>query len=52
MSITGGAEVEVLLLFGELTLGKLIRLFKGGAIEAGVALGECLGDRLMSRSLY
>ena len=43
------------LLFGELTLGKFIRLFEGGAMEGAVLqlLGfEFVGERLRLRSLF
>ena len=60
MSIVGGAEEEVLL--WEPILGKLMRLFAGGAMEGGAPLGgapgkgipelvEGVGDRLIFRSL-
>ena len=42
------------LLFGELTLGKFIRLFEGGAMEGAVMLlgFEFVGERLRLRSLF
>ena len=52
MFITGGVME---LLFGELTLGKFIRLFEGGAMEGAVLqlLGfEFVGERLRLRSLF
>ena len=53
MFITGGVKE---LQLGELTLGKLIRLFEGGAWEgAGKLLvpgSEFVGDRLILRSLF
>ena len=51
MFITGGV---IELLFGELTLGKFIRLFEGGAMEGAVMLlgFEFVGERLRLRSLF
>ena len=61
MSIVGGVVAEEVLLW-EPILGKLMRLFAGGAIEGGAPLGgapgkgmpelgEGVGDRLIFRSL-
>ena len=51
MFITGGVKE---LLLGELTLGKFMRLFEGGAREGPGKLPgfEFVGDRLILRSLF
>ena len=51
MFITGGVKE---LQLGELTLGKFMRLFEGGACEGAAKLPgfEFVGDRLILRYLF